>query len=76
MSRLLPPCPPPPHQQVMGTLEASGVQVLVVGLGSASNAREFAHTLRFPLDKLYADPEGTAYKALGFSPGFAPGLEV
>ena len=67
---------PPPHQQVMGTLEASGVQVLVVGLGSASNAREFAHTLRFPLDKLYADPEGTAYKALGFSPGFAPGLEV
>ena len=52
------------------------MQVLVVGLGSASNAREFAHTLRFPLDKLYADPEGTAYKALGFSPGFAPGLEV
>ena len=40
-----------------------------MGLGSATNARRFAEVLGFPLDVLYADPEGWCYKALGFEPG-------
>lgn len=62
--------------QVLPTLESSGVRVIAVGLGTAANAQEFSRILKFPLDHLYADPEGTIYKALAFSPGFAPGLEV
>lgn len=62
--------------KVMPTLEASGVQVIVVGLGSATNAREFCRVLRFPIDNLYCDPDGIAYKALNFSPGFGPGLQI
>jgi hypothetical protein len=49
--------------------QAAGAQVVAVGLGSATNARRFAEVLGFPLDLLYADPEGWAYKALGFEPG-------
>jgi hypothetical protein len=48
------------------------LQVVTVGLGSAENARFFSQTLNYPLDGLYADPTGACYKALGFSPGFAP----
>ncbi|GAX81819.1 hypothetical protein CEUSTIGMA_g9247.t1 [Chlamydomonas eustigma] len=62
--------------KVLPTLEDSGVKVFVVGIGSAANAQEFSRALKFPSDRLYADPEATAYKALGFSPGFAPGLEI
>lgn len=43
-----------------------------MGLGTAENARFFSQTLNYPLDGLYADPTGACYKALGFSPGFAP----
>lgn len=55
---------------------AAGVDVYTVGLGSLSNAREFAKLLQFPLDQLYADPEGGCYSRLGFSPGFQPGGQV
>lgn len=62
--------------QVLPTLEASGVQVFAVGLGSADNAQEFARILRFPANRLYADPSGEAYRVLNFSPGFAPQLDI
>jgi len=62
------------RQPVLPVLPVPHVcQVVTVGLGSADNARSFAATLGFPLDSLYADPSGACYKALGFSPGFAPG---
>jgi hypothetical protein len=35
-------------------LEADGVRIIVVGLGSADNARRFSETLNFPLQLLYA----------------------
>ncbi|GIL61004.1 hypothetical protein Vafri_15429 [Volvox africanus] len=57
-------------------LEGSGVRVFAVGLGSVSNAQEFARTLNFPLDRLYALPEPSLYRDLGFSAGFAPELDV
>ncbi|KAL6748932.1 AhpC/TSA antioxidant enzyme-domain-containing protein [Haematococcus lacustris] len=62
--------------KIMPMLEASGVQVIAVGLGSAANAQEFARDLRFPATKLFADPSGAAYKALGFNPGFLPDLDI
>ncbi|EFJ49943.1 hypothetical protein VOLCADRAFT_89241 [Volvox carteri f. nagariensis] len=63
--------------KVIPTLEGSGVRFLAVGLGSVGNAQEFARTLNFPLDRLYAMPEGgELYRQLGFSAGFAPDLNV
>lgn len=62
--------------RLMPTLENSGVQVVAVGLGSADSAQSFARTLKFPMDKLYADPSGAAYKALGFFPGFGPEMDI
>eukprot|EP00200_Dunaliella_tertiolecta_P001174 CAMPEP_0202363252 /NCGR_PEP_ID=MMETSP1126-20121109/15128_1 /ASSEMBLY_ACC=CAM_ASM_000457 /TAXON_ID=3047 /ORGANISM="Dunaliella tertiolecta, Strain CCMP1320" /LENGTH=277 /DNA_ID=CAMNT_0048957645 /DNA_START=242 /DNA_END=1075 /DNA_ORIENTATION=+ len=61
---------------IMPTLESSGVQVIAVGLGNANNAQEFSKYMRFPMEKLYADPEGAAYKALGFNPGFMPDAQI
>eukprot|EP00798_Chlamydomonas_sp_ICE-L_P028457 gene28456-31603_t len=62
--------------KVMPTLEASSVKVVVVGLGSVANAREFCRVLKFPTENLYCDPDGIAYKALNFSPGFGPEMEI
>lgn len=62
--------------KVMPQLEASGAQVIAVGLGSEQNARGFANTLNFPLEKLYADPSGACYQALGFTPGFGEGSDL
>jgi len=62
--------------RVMPTLEASGVKVIAVGLGSSDNAQEYARTLRFPTDKLYADPVGSGAKSLSFNPGFLPEVEI
>ncbi|CAL5228424.1 g11558 [Coccomyxa viridis] len=59
-------------KKVIPTLEARGVKVIAVGLGGLDQARRFAEVLQFPLDNLYADATGQCYKALGFSPGFAP----
>ncbi|EIE18540.1 hypothetical protein COCSUDRAFT_60209 [Coccomyxa subellipsoidea C-169] len=53
-----------------------GKKVIAVGLGSTENARAFARALDFPLDLLYADSTGAVYRALGFSPGFAPDADV
>mmetsp|Transcript_4455 Transcript_4455/g.7425 ORF Transcript_4455/g.7425 Transcript_4455/m.7425 type:complete len:299 (+) Transcript_4455:20-916(+) len=62
--------------RVLPTLEASGVNVIAIGLGSADNAASFARYLKFPANKLFADPSGAAYTALGFSQGFMPEAEV
>lgn len=50
--------------------------LIAVGLGSEANARSFANNLNFPLERLFADPSGACYKALGFSEGFGAGLDV
>lgn len=61
---------------ILPQIEAAGIQVVVVGLGSRQNALQFSKLLDFPLRLLYADPEGVCYKALGFSPGFAADAPV
>ena len=53
-----------------------GVRVVTVGLGSPENARGFARTLNSQLADLYADPAGAAYEKLGYSPGFAPDVDI
>lgn len=51
-------------------LDAAGVTLVAVGIGSVDAAREFATRTNFPLDRLYADDSAAAYDALGFAPGF------
>ncbi|KAL3160882.1 hypothetical protein ABBQ38_009275 [Trebouxia sp. C0009 RCD-2024] len=61
---------------ILPQVEAAGVQVVVMGLGSRQNALLFSKLLDFPLRLIYADSEGVCYKALGFSRGFAPDAQV
>lgn len=53
-----------------------GVEVRAIGLGNVSGARKFSEFTGFPLDKLYADPDGVCYEALGYEKGFAPDVNV
>ncbi|KAK9821991.1 hypothetical protein WJX81_004152 [Elliptochloris bilobata] len=62
--------------KVIPTLQAGGVQVFAVGLGSPEQGRRFAQLLEFPAEVLFADPEGACHRALGFSRGFAPEARV
>ena len=50
-------------------LDAAGVRVVGVGIGSVEGARLFARCTNFPLDLLHADPDASCYAALGFAPG-------
>ena len=65
-------------KEKMDVLLASSSGVSVVGLGSPEAGRKFAELLDFPIDKctLYAEPEGTLYKDLGFAQGFLPEAQV
>lgn len=69
-------CCLPDCQLLVVSVVAAVLQVITVGLGSAENARFFSQTLSYPIEDLYADPTGACYKALGFSPGFAPGSDI
>eukprot|EP01025_Chloroclados_australasicus_P021791 TRINITY_DN22776_c0_g1_i3.p1 TRINITY_DN22776_c0_g1~~TRINITY_DN22776_c0_g1_i3.p1 ORF type:complete len:287 (-),score=19.22 TRINITY_DN22776_c0_g1_i3:177-968(-) len=51
-------------------LEAAGVRIVTVGLGTSKGGREFSKLTGYPLMDLYADPTSACYKALDFSPGF------
>jgi hypothetical protein len=52
------------------------VGLLAVGLGEREKGRKFAELLGFPEELLLADPTGDLYRALGFSPGFAPDANI
>jgi hypothetical protein len=49
-------------------LDAAGVTLVAVGIGSVDAAREFAARTNFPLDRLYADETAATYSALVGSP--------
>ena len=51
-------------------LDAKGVALAAVGIGSLEAAKEFCRRTNFPLDRLYVDETAAAYKALDFAPGF------
>ena len=57
-------------------LDRAGVNVVAVGIGTVASAQEYARLTGFPLDRLYADEEASAYGQFGFSRGFLPDLPV
>ncbi|KAJ1634647.1 AhpC/TSA antioxidant enzyme-domain-containing protein [Pavlovales sp. CCMP2436] len=57
-------------------LAAMGADLTVIGIGSPSAGRTFAELIDFPTERLYADPVGSCHKALGFSPGALPDLQL
>lgn len=51
-------------------LDAAGVRVVAVGIGSVSAAKAFAAKTNFPIERLYADETAAAVSALGCAPGW------
>jgi peroxiredoxin len=47
-------------------LDAAGVLLVVVAVGTPASALEFAERLPFPAENLYVDPERALYRALTF----------
>ena len=47
-------------------LDAAGVLLVVVGVGTPDSAKQFAEALPFPEENLFVDPERKAYSALSF----------
>jgi hypothetical protein len=45
-------------------LDAEGVRLVAIGIGTAERAKEFCAHVGFPEECLYADPENVAYDAL------------
>ncbi|CAM9281282.1 unnamed protein product, partial [Choristocarpus tenellus] len=55
-------------------IDDSGVNLVGVSMGTITAAKDFCAETGFPLDSLYMDETGAAYKKLGFSNGFEPSL--
>ena len=51
-------------------LDAAGVKVVAVVIGTPAAARNFAQKTNFPVDRLYADERAEAVAALGCAPGW------
>jgi peroxiredoxin len=56
-------------------LDAAGVLLIVVGVGTPDSAKQFAAALPFPEENLFVDPERAAYRALALH-GDLDGTEV
>ena len=56
-------------RDVLPRLDEAGHKLLAVGIGTDERAREFCGHVGFPEANLYADPENTAYDALGLKKG-------
>jgi len=66
-------------QQLMAYADAideAGCEVMTVGIGTQAAALRFSKLLGYPTDNLYADPSGHCHKALGFSQGAFPELDL
>jgi hypothetical protein len=57
-------------------LAAMGVELTLVGIGTQAAGAKFAELLDLPADRIYADPTGASHRALGFSPGALPNVEI
>jgi AhpC/TSA antioxidant enzyme len=51
------------------TLDAAGVRVSLVVVGTPAAAAKFADFTNFPVARLYADPTAACHAALGYEPG-------
>lgn len=61
---------------VLPALQAAGVGVTAVCIGTREAVTAFAANTRFPADRLYADAAAACYSALAFSPGAGRGSEA
>ncbi|GAA0186844.1 hypothetical protein LIER_34132 [Lithospermum erythrorhizon] len=57
-------------KEIKPRLDAAGVRLIAIGVGTPNKARLLAERLPFPLDCLYADPNRKAYDILGLYYGF------
>ncbi|KAJ3672811.1 hypothetical protein LUZ60_006185 [Juncus effusus] len=55
----------------MPKFESCGVKLIAIGVGTPDKAQILAERLPFPLDRLYADPDRTAYDTLDLYYGVA-----
>lgn len=53
-------------------LQAAGVDLVCVGIGTVETAQKFCDHVGFPRELLYADPENAGYDALCLTKGLAP----
>ena len=51
-------------------LEAAGITLVAVGIGSSASGRRFAELTGFPTSKLYCDPAAVTHASLGLAAGF------
>lgn len=73
---LSPLTPPPPRElaiqlrrDVAPKLEAAGVKLFLVSIGTWERSIEFAEVTGFPREALLADPDSVTYEALGLVKG-------
>jgi hypothetical protein len=52
------------RRDVKPTLDANGVKLIAVSIGTVDRAKEFVRETEFPIECLYADPENKCYDAL------------
>jgi hypothetical protein len=53
----------------MPTLDAAGVGLYLVSIGTPKRGLEFVEKTGFPAERLLADPDNVAYDALDFKKG-------
>merc|ERR1719238_1111995 len=58
------------RRDVKPKLDAAGVKLVLVSIGTFERSQDFAEETQFPRENLYADPENAAYDALGFYKGW------
>jgi len=58
-------------RDLLAPLDAAGVRLAFVGIGTAERARDFSARTGLPPGVLYADPANAAYDALGLEASFA-----
>lgn len=58
-------------RDVQPELDAAGVQLRCVGIGTLETAEKFCDHVAFPRELLFADPENAAYAELGMTKGLA-----
>lgn len=57
------------NRDAVPALDAAGVKLLVVSIGTLERSRDFVKENAFPIEKLYADETSATYEALGLRKG-------
>ena len=57
------------NRDVKPKLDAAGVKLVLVSIGTAERAKDFVEETGFPAENLYADPDNACYDALRLRKG-------